>query len=70
MASNNLAHRDLVGRNVLVCSDKIVKISDFGLTRNMSEDFIYMGKMARNLPLKWMSPEAIIDKEYIVYRDV
>ena len=63
-------HRDLAARNVLVGNDKIVKISDFGLTRNMSEDLIYMGKTARNLPLKWMSPEAIIDEEYTMYSDV
>ena len=63
-------HRDLTARNVLVGNDKIVKISDFGLTRNMSEDLIYMGKTARNLPLKWMSPGAIIHEEYTMYSDV
>ena len=63
-------HRDLAARNVLVGNDKIVKISDFGLTRNMSEDLIYMGKTARNLPLNWMSLEAIIDEEYTMYSDV
>ena len=70
MASENLVHRDLAARNVLVGNDKIVKISDFGLTRNMSRDLIYMGKTARNLPFKWMSPEAIIDEEYTMYSDV
>ena len=70
MASENLVHRDLAARNVLVGNDKIVKISDFGLTRNMSEDLIYMGKTARNLPLNWMSPEAIIDEEYTMHSDV
>ena len=70
MASENLVHRDLAARNVLVGNDKIVKISDFGLTRNMNEDLIYMVKTARNLPFKWMSPEAIIDEEYTTYSDV
>ena len=70
MASENLVHRDLAARNVLVGNDKIVKISDFGLTRNMSEDLIYMGKTACNLPFKWMSPEAITDEEYTMYSDV
>ena len=63
-------HRDLAARNVLVGNDKIVKISDFGLTRNMNEDLIYMGKTARNLPFKWMSLEAIVDEEYTTYSDV
>ena len=70
MASENLVHRDLAARNVLVGNDKIVKISDFGLTRNMNEDLIYMGKTALNLPFKWMSPEAIVDEEYTTYSDV
>ena len=70
MPSKNLVHRDLAARKVLVGNDKIVKISDFGLSRNMSEDLIYMGKTARNLPLNWMSLEAIIDEEYTMYSDV
>lgn len=70
MASKNLVHRDLAARNVLVGFDKIVKISDFGLSRNMTEDLIYMGKTDRNLPIKWMSPEAIIEEEYTMYSDV
>lgn len=63
-------HRDLAARNVLVGNDKVVKISDFGLTRNTSEDLIYVGKTDRKLPLKWMSLEAIIDEEFTMYSDV
>ena len=70
MVSKNLVHRDLAARNVLVGNDNIVKISDFGLTRNVNEDLIYMGKTPRNLPLKWMSPEAIIEEKYTMYSDV
>ena len=70
MASKNLEHRDLAARNVLVGDNKVVKISDFGLSRNMSEDLIYMGKTDRNLPMKWMSPEAIIEEKYTMYSDV
>ena len=63
-------HRDLAARNVLVGIDKILKISDFGLTRNLSEDLIYMAKTDRMLPIKWMSPEAILDEEFTMYSDV
>ena len=63
-------HRDLAARNVLVGIDKILKISDFGLTRNFSEDLIYMAKTDRMLPIKWMSPEAILDEEFTMYSDV
>ena len=70
MASKDLVHRDLAARNVLVGNDKILKISDFGLTRNVSEDLIYMAKTDRMLPIKWMSPEAILDEEFTMYSDV
>ena len=70
MASKNLVHRDLAARNVLVGHNKIVKISYFGLSRNMSKDLIYIGKTDRNLPIKWMPPEAIIEEEYSMFSDV
>ena len=70
MASKNFVHRDLAARNVLVGYDKIVKISDFGLTRKVSEDLVYMASRGRRLPLKWMSLEAIFSDEFTMYSDV
>ena len=63
-------HRDLAARNVLVGIDKIVKISDFGLTRKVSEDLIYLASTDRKLPLKWMSLEAILSGEFTMCSDV
>ena len=70
MAAQKLVHRDLAARNVLVGNDKIVKISDFGLTRKLSEDLAYMSSTNRKLPVKWMSPEAIFTEEFTMYSDV
>ena len=70
MASKNLVHRDLAARNVLVGNDKIVKISDFGLSRKVNEDLVYMASTKRRLPLKWMSLEAILTEEFTMYSDV
>ena len=70
MASQNLVHRDLAARNALVGKNKIIKISDFGLIRKLSEDLIYIGKTDRKQPLKWMSSEAIISEEFTMFSDV
>ena len=70
MASQNLVHRDLAARNVLVGNDKIVKISEFGLTRKVSEDLVYMANTGQKLPLKWMSLEAMFRDEFTMHSDV
>ncbi|XP_065681610.1 uncharacterized protein LOC100201799 isoform X1 [Hydra vulgaris] len=66
----NLVHRDLAARNVLVGSKKIVKISDFGLTRKVNDNLQYMSSKNRRLPIKWMAVEAIFDQTFTTYSDV
>ena len=39
-----LVHRDLAARNVLVATDKVCKVSDFGLTRDVYIDETYWKK--------------------------
>jgi proto-oncogene tyrosine-protein kinase Ret len=39
-----LVHRDLAARNILVASGKVLKISDFGLTRDVYEADTYLKK--------------------------
>ena len=70
MSSKGFVHRDLAARNVLVCEGKLVKITDFGLSRNMYSERIYHAKKTRKLPVKWMSPEAIHDQVFTAESDV
>ncbi len=70
MASKGFVHRDLAARNVLIGANKSCKISDFGLTRLVYEEKVYMGKRSRRLPIKWMSIEAIIDQVFTTASDV
>ena len=54
---NGVIHRDLAARNCLYQEkERLVKISDFGLSRQAKE---YKIKTAVKLPIKWLAPETI-----------
>ncbi|TPP63095.1 Tyrosine-protein kinase receptor [Fasciola gigantica] len=60
--SKNLVHRDLACRNCLVGSDRVVKIGDFGLTRELittKREGYYRSTRNCELPVRWMAPEAL-----------
>ena len=63
-------HRDLAARNVLVAEHNLLKISDFGLTRDVYENSMYRKSTTGKLPLRWMSVEAIFDQVYTIQSDV
>lgn len=68
---NNVVHRDLAARNILINDDKKIKISDFGLSRFVSDELIYVSNnKSRKLPVKWMSIEAIYHQEFTTASDV
>nr|XP_006820692.1 PREDICTED: macrophage colony-stimulating factor 1 receptor-like [Saccoglossus kowalevskii] len=70
LANKQFVHRDLAARNILVCENKLVKISDFGMARDVYEDSHYHKTTGGKLPLKWMSIEAIFDQIYTTQSDV
>ncbi|XP_038063285.1 uncharacterized protein LOC119733977 isoform X2 [Patiria miniata] len=70
LASKKCIHRDLAARNVLLADDNIVKICDFGLSRDIYHDPDYVTRGGGRLPIKWMAPESIFDKVYTSYSDV
>ncbi|XP_060872661.1 proto-oncogene tyrosine-protein kinase receptor Ret-like isoform X1 [Metopolophium dirhodum] len=70
LAELKLVHRDLAARNVLVTEDKVCKISDFGLTRDVYEDNAYFKKTKGRVPVKWMAPESLADHIYTSRSDV
>ena len=70
MSGKGFVHRDLAARNVLVCEGKLIKIADFGLSRNVYVEKVYHATKTRKLPIKWMSPEAIHDQVFTADSDV
>ncbi|KDR17781.1 Fibroblast growth factor receptor 3 [Zootermopsis nevadensis] len=70
LANNRVVHRDLAARNVLVCADRKVKISDFGLSRDIYEENVYHKKGSGRLPVRWMAPESLFRQVYNTQSDV
>ncbi|XP_063688287.1 uncharacterized protein LOC134821464 isoform X2 [Bolinopsis microptera] len=66
----NIIHRDLAARNILVGQDMTVKVSDFGLARDMYLEGQYMMNPRGRVPFKWMSPEALFDLKFTSKSDV
>ncbi|KAK9889736.1 hypothetical protein WA026_007118 [Henosepilachna vigintioctopunctata] len=69
LSSVKLVHRDLAARNILLAKDKICKISDFGLTRDIYEDNAYFKRSKGRVPVKWMAPESLQDHIYTTKSD-
>lgn len=66
-------HRDLAARNCLVNVDKdgrIVKIGDFGLTRDIYKADYYKAGGNALLPIRWMAPESLNQGKFSTQSDV
>ncbi|KAK7475017.1 hypothetical protein BaRGS_00033764, partial [Batillaria attramentaria] len=63
-------HRDLACRNCLVHANKTVKISDFGMTRHISDSDYYRFSRKGMLPVRWMSPESLVDGIFTFKSDI
>jgi len=58
--AHNVIHRDIKPSNVILCSDGVAKIVDFGLARVISEDATESIGVSGTLP--YMSPEQVTGK--------
>ncbi|VDM65034.1 unnamed protein product [Strongylus vulgaris] len=65
--SRHFIHRDIAARNCLLAGDLMLKIADFGLTR---EGDVYLMATRRKLPVKWIPPEVIENNIFSLKSDV
>ncbi|KAK5638287.1 hypothetical protein RI129_012582 [Pyrocoelia pectoralis] len=70
LSDNHYVHRDLAARNCLVSKDLVVKISDFGLSRDMYSCDYYRVQSKSLLPVRWMPPESILYGKFTTESDV
>ncbi|XP_069775131.1 ephrin type-A receptor 8 isoform X4 [Narcine bancroftii] len=65
-------HRDLAARNILVNSNLVCKVSDFGLSRILEDDpdAAYTTTHGGKIPIRWTSPEAITYRKFSSASDV
>uniref|UniRef100_A0A8C1MYX5 Tyrosine-protein kinase n=1 Tax=Cyprinus carpio TaxID=7962 RepID=A0A8C1MYX5_CYPCA len=64
-------HRDLAARNILVASDTLVKIADFGLTKIIPVDKeYYRVTQPGESPIFWYAPESISELKFSHKSDV
>ncbi|XP_022244265.1 tyrosine-protein kinase transmembrane receptor Ror-like [Limulus polyphemus] len=70
LSSQHFVHRDLATRNCLVGENLIVKISDFGMSRDIYTCDYYKIGGSRMLPVRWMAPESIMHGKFTLESDV
>ncbi|XP_072025627.1 uncharacterized protein [Amphiura filiformis] len=70
LADRKFVHRDLAARNCMVSENLVVKVADFGLSRDVHETDIYRMKETRKLPVKWMAIENLDRKIFTSKSDV
>eukprot|EP00057_Strongylocentrotus_purpuratus_P021715 XP_011676189.1 PREDICTED: proto-oncogene tyrosine-protein kinase ROS [Strongylocentrotus purpuratus] len=72
----HFVHRDLAARNCLVSTksyeahERVVKIGDFGLARDIYKNDYYRKEGEGLLPVRWMAPEGLMDGYFSVQSDV
>ncbi|XP_060729674.1 tyrosine-protein kinase JAK1-like [Tachysurus vachellii] len=71
LGSQNYIHRDLAARNVLVESETLVKIGDFGLTKSIKDnEEYYTVREEQDSPVYWYAPECLIHRKFYKASDV
>uniref|UniRef100_A0A3Q2PZ08 receptor protein-tyrosine kinase n=1 Tax=Fundulus heteroclitus TaxID=8078 RepID=A0A3Q2PZ08_FUNHE len=68
LSDMSYVHRDLAARNILVNSNLVCKVSDFGLSRVLEDD--PEAAYTTRIPIRWTAPEAISYRKFTTASDV
>ncbi|XP_048845707.1 ephrin type-A receptor 4-like [Brienomyrus brachyistius] len=71
LSDMSYVHRDLAARNILVNSNLVCKVSDFGMSRVLEDDpeAAYTTRGGK-IPIRWTAPEAIVYRKFTSSSDV
>ncbi|XP_059919952.1 ephrin type-B receptor 5 isoform X1 [Gadus macrocephalus] len=74
LSERSFVHRDLAARNVLVNSNLVCKVSDFGLSRLMRgldhNVPTYTASLGSKVPVRWTAPEAFQHRKFSSASDI
>jgi L1 cell adhesion molecule len=70
LQKRGIVHRDLAARNVLVHSENLVKITDFGLAKLLDKDQDKFKAAGGKMPIKWLALESIHHRIFTHQSDV
>uniref|UniRef100_A0A8C8BVU7 receptor protein-tyrosine kinase n=1 Tax=Oncorhynchus tshawytscha TaxID=74940 RepID=A0A8C8BVU7_ONCTS len=62
LSDMSYVHRDLAARNILVNSNLVCKVSDFGLSRVLEDES--EAAYTTQIPIRWTAPEAIAYRKF------
>uniref|UniRef100_A0A8C6WVN2 receptor protein-tyrosine kinase n=1 Tax=Neogobius melanostomus TaxID=47308 RepID=A0A8C6WVN2_9GOBI len=71
LSDMSYVHRDVAARNILVNSNLVCKVSDFGMSRVLEDDpeAAYTTRGGK-IPIRWTAPEAIAYRKFTSASDV
>lgn len=69
LSASGIIHRDLAARNILLDSQNVPRVSDFGFSRNVGDQGTAKTQSAVG-PIRWMAPEQIGEQQYSEKSDV
>lgn len=76
LSQARFVHRDLACRNVLMSSDLVCKVADFGLAVDLEEKGdeddkdLYSGSNTVKIPIRWTAPEGVLYRRFSSASDV